>query len=319
MRILFAGNPKIAVPSLAATAALGPSGIELVGVLTNPDRPGRRGGKPEPSPVSAAASLLSETRGGLPPIPRFKPERLDCATLDLFADSAPDLLVSFAYGHIFSPEVLARFPLGGINIHPSLLPRHRGATPIQAAILNRDLETGVTIQTLAPEPDHGDILAQEKIPLCGRETTACLSRLAGEKAAVLLSRALPHIRDHGLDGVPQQGEVSYCSRIRKEDGVIDWSLSALQIDARVRAFTPWPLSWTRHKDRRLYVLEAAPVDTKADGPAGAVLGVDRERGILVRTGEGAVFLTRLQYESKKALDFRSFLNGAGDILGAVLG
>ncbi|MDR2518664.1 MAG: methionyl-tRNA formyltransferase [Spirochaetaceae bacterium] len=323
MRILFAGNPKIALPSLAAAASLEDAGIELACVLTSPDRPGRRGGNAEPSAVSAAASILSETRRrrGLPPIPQCKPERLDPAAQAAVAEAAPDLLVSFAYGRIFSAGFLGRFPLGGINIHPSLLPRYRGAAPIPAAILHGDKETGVTIQALAPGLDAGDILAQEKIPLNRRETAASLSGIAGEKAAALLSRTLLHIRDTGLlRGVPQRGDASYCSCIRKEDGVVDWSSPALAIDAKIRAFTPWPLSWTYHKGRRLFVLEASPAGGGGAAAApGAVLGVDAARGILVQTGGGVLGLTRLQYQAKKALDFRPFLNGARDILGAALG
>jgi methionyl-tRNA formyltransferase len=333
MRILFAGNPKIGIPALEASSPLKTPGVELAGVLTNPDRPSRRGGKPEPSAVSAAASLLSETlRGqGYPPLVQLKPDALDRTALDMIAaiERPPDLLVSFAYGSLFSPEFLALFPLGGINIHPSLLPRYRGAAPIPAAILNRDKETGVTIQTLAPEMDAGAVLLQEKILLSGRETAASLSETAAQKAGVMLSQALGALLKDGKDGLrgsPQQGNVSYCPRISKAEGAITFSWSAEEIDARIRAFTPWPLSWTRHKDRRLFILEAAAVIETAEtaearrGPVpGAVLGADEARGILVQTGYGILGVTRLQYQAKKALDWRAFLNGAHGILHAVLG
>jgi methionyl-tRNA formyltransferase len=335
MRILFAGSPRIAIPSLEALVNLQLAGeaYTLVGVLTNPDVLRGRHGTPEPIEVSAAATLFSERlkSEGHPQILLFKPEKLSSEIRESLAHLKPDILVSFAYGHIFGPQFLSLFPLGGINIHPSLLPKYRGPSPIQAAILNRDRETGITIQTIASEIDTGTILLQERFPLNGRETAASLNDLVAWKAAALLPVALQRLADGPIQGQPQDNrEVSYCSFISKGDGCIDWSLAAAVIDARIRAFTPWPLSWTFHKGQYLYILEGAPYKRgetlikkvekveKAAKP-GTVLGVDEEEGILVQTGDGVFGITRLQYRAKKALAWRAFLNGARDFLNTSLG
>jgi methionyl-tRNA formyltransferase len=226
MRILFAGSPRIAIPSLEALVNLQLAGeaYTLVGVLTNPDSFRGRHGIPEPIEVSAAATLFSERlkSEGHTQILQFKPEKLSAEIRESLARLKPDILVSFAYGHIFGPQFLALFPLGGINIHPSLLPKYRGPSPIQAAILNRDRETGITIQTIAPEIDTGTILLQEGFPLNGRETTASLNDLVARTAAALLPVARQKLADGSIQGQPQDNrEVSYCSFISKGDSYID--------------------------------------------------------------------------------------------------
>jgi methionyl-tRNA formyltransferase len=293
------------------------AGFELAGLLTNPDTPKGRHGKPEPTEAAAAMGACNSA------IPILKPEKLDAAAREQAAALKADMLVSFAYGRIFGPKFLALFPLGGINIHPSLLPKYRGPTPIPAAILNRDSETGITIQKLALEMDSGDILAQECFGLSGRETTASLGALAAGKAAEMLPLLLAAIARGTAQGRPQNhAEASYCSLIAKEAGLICWSKSALEIDAQIRAYTPWPLCWTMHEDRQLFILKAEPADLPAapEGQRpGTVLGIDKRRGILVQTGEGALVLAELQYAAKKALDWRSFINGVRNFSGANLG
>jgi len=333
MRILFAGAPAIAVPSLRAISEmeLEGAGVTLAGVLSNPDRP-RRHGQAEPTDVSAAAFALDAIRNekGFPSIPQLKPEKLDARAREEVAALAPELLVSFAYGRIFGPRFLALFPLGGINIHPSLLPKYRGASPIPAAILNRGKKTGVCIQKLAVEMDSGDILASLKIELSGRETTASLSETAGEKAALLLRELLLDFGPRAAAAKPQAGEAVYCLQIKKEEGLIDWGRSAAEIEARIRAFTPWPLSFTRRGKDTLIILEAecvaahaAPVaavktETNAVVPPGTVLGTD-SRGILIQTGDGVLAVTRLQWQTKKALDWKAFCNGERGFVGVRLG
>jgi methionyl-tRNA formyltransferase len=341
VRILYAGSPAIAVPALEALGdmtleAEGRRDIGLAGVLTNPDRPRGRRGSPQPTDVGAAAEALSRrfAARGLP-LPVIKPESLKSEARELAAALKPDLLVSFAYGRIFGPRFLALFPLGGINIHPSLLPKYRGPTPIPQAILAGDRETGITIQRLALEMDSGDILVQERMPLNGRETTGALGVLMARKAAELLPPLLRALEAGNPEARPQDHrEASYCSLIAKEDGLIDWGGAAPGIDAKIRAYNPWPLSWTCHGKERLYILEAEPYGEEGcppvpgkDGtgqnpsgsPAGLVLGVDKRRGILVQTGNGVLALKVLQYQAKKALEWRAFLNGARNFIGACLG
>ena len=368
MRILFAGSPGIAVPALEALAAICDSGkgFTLAGLLTNPERARGRGGKIEPGECAAALRRISVS------IPIIDPEKLDAAAREQAAALMPDLLVSFAYGKIFGPKFLALFPLGGINIHPSLLPKYRGPAPIPAAILNRESETGITIQRLAAEMDSGDILAQEALPLDGRETTASLSETAAHRAAAMLPGVLRGIADGTVQARPQyHGMATYCSLLAKEDGVIDWNNSAAEIEARIRAFDPWPLCQTRHGELELFILRAevlgalrgcppqrggacnkvqasdpstssasdafigstpkyiasetpSPVRALSSGggeasPPGQVLGKDRDKGILIQTGDGILAVSELQYRAKKALDWKSFLNGARNFTGARLG
>ena len=318
MRVLFAGSPAIAVPSLEAIAALSGEGFTLAGLLTKADSPKRRSSKPEPTECAAATAAQS--------IPLLKPEKLDSAVREQTAALNADLLVSFAYGKIFGPKFLALFPLGGINIHPSLLPQYRGPTPIPAAILNRETVTGITIQRLAAEMDSGDILVQETVPLSGRETTASLSETMAKKAAELLPATLRDIAGGTLTARPQDhGAATYCSLIKKEDGLIDWSRSAAEIDAQIRAFDPWPLSWTTHGDLQLFVLKAEALNSAPENadnaPAlpGQVLGKLKDKGILIQTGKGILAVSELQYRTKKALEWNSFLNGARNFMGAKLG
>ena len=330
MRILFAGSPAIAVPALEAVAAMDGSGFELAGLLTKADSPKGRRGTPEPTECAIAAQQL-----GARPIPLLKPEKLDGAAREQVAVLKPDILVSFAYGKIFSPQFLGLFPMGGINIHPSLLPKYRGATPIPAAILGREAVTGITIQRLAAEVDSGDILVQETVPLNGRETTARLSEIMAEKAAALLPAALRGIADGSLQGKPQDhSAATYCSLIEKENGLIDWNRSAVEIDAHIRAFDPWPLSWTRvlknpvHGDTaaeeavQLFILQAEALENFPPTPPqrpGYVLGKDANKGILIQTGEGILAVTKLQYRTKKALEWKAFLNGSQNFIGVRLG
>ncbi len=332
MRLVFAGSPSIAVPALEALVAdqLSDGLTELVAVLTNPDSRKGRKGTAEPTEVGARAAELQEQlrKGGKPPFVILKPEKLNGEVREIVASLQPDILVSYAYGHIFGPKFLGLFPQGGINIHPSLLPKYRGATPIPAAILNRDRETGITIQTLALQMDAGDILVQERIELSGRETTESLSRWAALRGAALLLPVLRGLAEGTLEKKPQNdSEATYCSVISKEYGWIDWNHRAIDIDAQIRAYTPWPLCATHHAGQVLYILSAFPIPTPDTDlmPAmsgqdlpGMVLGIDKKAGILVQTGEGLLAIQKLQYATKKALDWASFLNGAKHFIGARL-
>ena len=338
MRILFAGSPDIAVPSLLALSEMecGGEKIELAGVLTNTDSAQGRKGILLPTEVSAAAAGLSRSRQelGFSPILQFKYEKLDVHARKEIAALKCDLLVAFAYGRLFGPKFLALFPKGGINIHPSLLPRHRGPSPIPAAILARDKETGITIQKLVREMDAGDILAREKITLDIRETTASLSEKSAIKAAEMLRPLLLRLASGAVHAEPQQGEPTYCSLITREMGIINWNLSALEIDAQVRAYYPWPLCFTGWEGEELYILEGSAQKKETCGSSllssqknhpgfakplpGLVECIDRVHGILIQTGDGLYAVSRLQRRAKKALDWKDFLNGARGFIGSRL-
>jgi methionyl-tRNA formyltransferase len=321
VRILFAGSPDIAVPSLVRLSFE----HEIVGVLTNPESAQGRGRELAGTAVAqAAVSLWGDA------VPVLQPERLGAEAREMIAPLKADILVSYAYGKIFGPKFLALFPRGGVNVHPSLLPRFRGPAPIPSAILAHDRETAITVQRLALEMDSGDILGQEVLPLAGTETTEDLSEVAAIMGADLLSRVLEKIELGEEDPRPQEGEPVYCSLLKKEDGLVDWSAGVLDIDAKIRAFYPWPGAFSYLKGQRLNLLESFPYPgvTFAAGPAsldfespapGTVLGLDKSRGIMVQTVDGLLALRRLQVQHKKALPYREFANGMRDLAGAALG
>jgi methionyl-tRNA formyltransferase len=318
--------------------------LHLAGILTNSDSAQGRKSAFVPTEISAAATALSaERQENIPPLIQIKPEKLDAHTREQVAALRCDLLVSFAYGRIFGPKFLSLFPLGGINIHPSLLPKYRGPSPINAAILAQDSETGITIQKLGPKMDAGDILAQERIALTGKETAASLGEIVSVRAARMLRELIPAIGRGSVNPRPQEGEPVYCSLIKKEQGRLDWNLGAAEIDARVRAYNPWPLCFTHWNGEELYILEGsalggmdAAVSTaladecetfvQAENPhgcgfsakvPGTVVCTD-EHGILIQTGVGVYAVSRLQRKAKKALDWKDFLNGSRDFIGSRL-
>lgn len=317
MRVLFAGTPEIAVPSLDAVA----SRHEVAGVLTAPDREAGRGRKPEPPPVKLKAEALGLTV--------LQPERLDAAAREEVSRLHPEILVVVAYGRIFGPKFLSLFPTGGINLHPSLLPRWRGPSPIPAAILAGDGTTGITVQRLAERMDAGDILVQVQVPLSGTETTASLTRYAADRGAELVLEALSGLEHGTLAGVPQnEADASYCRLITKADGVVRWEESAAAIERMIRAYDPWPRARTVWNGVGLSLLSGGvytggTVPRERDRPGspvpGEVLGIDTREGILVQTGDGILAVRELQLQAKKALEWRAFLNGVRDFIGTVLG
>ena len=318
--MLFAGSPDIAVPSLVRVSFE----HEIVGVLTNPPSAKGRGLSLEPTPVALTAEAVLGDRS-----PVLSPERLGAEARESVAALKPDILVSFAYGRIFGPKFLSLFPKGGVNVHPSLLPRHRGPAPIPAAILAGDRETAISVQRLALEMDSGDILGQLRLPLAGTETAEDIGEVAAIMGADLLSQVLEQIEAGREEARPQEGEPSYCSMLRKEDGLVDWAAPLLDIDAKIRAFYPWPGAFTYFRGMRLNILDAFPYPhvTFAAGPSsldfedpgpGTMLGLDKSRGIMVQTRDGLLALRRLQIQQKKALHYREFANGIRNLVGALL-
>jgi len=342
MKVLFAASPAIAIPSLKALCNI--NDIELVGVLTNPDTAKGRSGALLPTEVGEAAEELLAVSNKKFTI--LKPFKLDADAREQVAALKPDLLVSFAYGRLFGPKFLSLFPLGGINIHPSLLPKYRGPSPIQAAILNRDTETGISIQTLAQEMDSGDIIDVKYLQIMKGETTLSLSQRVSQEAALMLPDIFIKLKDiigFASDAlsiknalysagftVQNNSDASYCKLFSRKDAVIDWKKSALEIDAAVRAFNPPPFCRTIHKEKELLILEACALDDFAQvdlqrngnlptGEPGKVLGTDENYGILIQTGDGILAVTKLQYQNKKAHFWRDFLNGALEFPGSQLG
>lgn len=344
VRVLYAGSPDASAKTFSLLAQ-NATDYEIVGVLTNPASAQGRHKTPVPTAVATAAG----ERG----IPVFTPEHLDAACREQIAAISPDILVCFAYGHIFGPKFLALFKCGGINLHPSLLPKYRGATPVNAAILNGDAQTGITVQRLALAMDEGDILVQEIVALHGMETAGSLLDYCALRGAELIKNVLVHCAKYGVlpNGTAQQGEASYTKVIAKDDCRIDWGKSAKKIEAHVRAYSPVPSAWTLADGEQLKILEAhvalGDVEHGADGenfaceagttygrkdaawengsagknlaaPSGTVLSFHKKHGIFVKTGDGMLAVTKLQKQGKKAMDAAAFMNGARNFVGMQL-
>jgi len=314
MRILFAGTPPMAVPSLEKLARE----LGVAGALTAPDQPVGRGHVLCPSAVKQAALGLG--------VPVLTPASLDESAIGAVKELTPDLLVVVAYGKIFKKKFLDLFPLGGINLHPSLLPLYRGPSPITAAILAGDNETGVTVQKLAMRFDTGDTLAQARVPLDGTETTGSLTDALSRAGADLLLKVTRDIADgHPPVAAPQdESRASYCGLVGKEDGLLDWNAPASLIERKVRAYDPWPRARTSLNGSSLLLLKTSVHPGTLSRAAGApipgeVLAADEEAGILVQTGQGVLRIERLQVQFKKPLDWRSFLHGHPDLPGVRLG
>ena len=323
IKILFAGSPEAAKKTLeilsqaARTDSPDNAIFEIAGVLSNP--PSAKGRHKEliPTPVAAYAQTQN--------IPVFTPEHLDAAAREVIAPLGADLLVSFAYGHIFGPKFLSLFPLGGINLHPSLLPKYRGCTPVPAAILNRDKETAVTVQTLSLKMDEGDILAQTLVPLNGSETGESLLNYSAEEGAKLILEVIKKTAKEGNlpAGQPQTGAASYTSIITKEDGRINWKESAAVTEAKIRAYYPDPGCWCMENNSPLRILEARLMpEEKAAAyekePDGKIVDFSKPDGILIKTADGLLAVRKLQRQGKNAMDYKSFMNGARNFIGTVL-
>lgn len=301
-RIVFMGTPDFAVPTLRALIAH----HEVVGVVTQPDRPAGRRSVLTPPPIKGVALDHG--------IDVFQPEKLRkadaIATLKRWEDI--DVYVVAAFGQILPQSVLDIPRLGSINVHASLLPRWRGAAPIQAAILAGDDRTGVTIMRMDEGLDTGPMLLAEAVPI-GPETTASTLH---DTLAVLGARLILRALAEDPPAVPQPDEgVTYAPKLTREDGRIDWSRDAAAIDRQVRALNPWPGTHTRHGDEALKVLGAAPLPERTEAPPGTVLDGGR-----VACGGGTVLrLTRLQRAGRASQDIDAFLRGyplaPGDRLG----
>lgn len=305
MRVLFAGTPGFAVPALVAVAER----FEVCAVLTAPDRPAGRGRRLTPAPVRQEADRL-----GLPVIAS---ERLDDAATQEVAGLRADVLAVAAYGMIFTQRFLDRFPRGAVNVHPSLLPRFRGAAPIPAAILAGDRETGVTIQRVVRRLDSGPILAARIHPLDGTETTGTLTEALAETGAELLVEALTGMQRGTVTEEPQvEEQATYCAKVAAADARIDWNVhDAAAIERMVRAYDPWPRAHCRLGKRRLNLLAARLSADLPPGVPGQIARVDGRQGILVHTARGTLGVTELQLEGRRAMDWKSFANGYGELAG----
>jgi methionyl-tRNA formyltransferase len=311
-RIIFLGTPAFAVPVLRMLhEQSSTANWQVVAAGMQPDRPAGRGRQVAASPVKQYA-----VEQGIPVV-QPKSLRKDPAAVAELAALAPDLIVVAAYGLILPPSVLALPTFGCINVHASLLPAYRGASPITAAILDGRSETGVTIMLMDEGMDTGPSLCQSTEPLLAHDTTASLSERLAAKGAQLLIETLPDWLSGRIAPVAQgdlPGEVSTCRLIEKEDGRIDWTRPAVFIERMVRAYTPWPHAHSLWRGEVFKVLEAEVVAGKAS--PGRVTAT--ALGPAVGTGEGLLLLKSVQAAGKRAMPAAAFANGAAGFAGGEL-
>ena len=296
-RIVFMGSPDFAAIALKRLA----QDFNVVGVVTQPDRRAGRGKKLVSPPVKVVADELD--------IPTIQPHRVrDDEAMDELRRFAPDLIVVAAYGQILRPELLNLPPLGCINIHGSLLPRWRGAAPIQASILAGDAETGITIMRMDEGIDTGDMLSMRTLPIADDDTAGTLFDKLAPLGAELLVETLPQYLAGEItpEAQPETG-ATYAAMLKKEDGLLDFSHTAAELERRVRAFSPWPGTFFEWNGAPLKV-HRAHVNTAHPNPgSGTKLTVE---GVpAVGTGAGVLVLDEIQPAGKKPMDGKSFLAG----------
>ena len=302
MRVVFLGTPEFAAIPLAALARDGR--YELVGVVTQPDRPAGRGRAPEPPPVKRKVAELSLD------IPVLQPETLrDSAAVETLAALRPDIGVVAAYGEILRKSVLAIPPLGYLNIHPSLLPRHRGPAPVVGAILSGDDATGVTIMLLESKMDAGPILAQRRVPLPPGARADALTTELFELGAEMLVETLAGYAAGAIAPVPQDDEqATYTKMLQKSDGIVDWGAPAVQIERMARAYHPWPGAQTTWRGQPLKIVAARPHPGWA-GPEPPGTLLDRSDGAWVAAGAGALELLVVQPAGKREMPADAWRRG----------
>ena len=312
MRVVYMGTPDFAVRPLKAIAE---AGYEVVGVYTQPDKQKGRGRKFQASDVKIAAQELG--------LNVYQPETLktDEAVSELEA-LKPDIIIVAAYGQILTEKVLNIPKYGCVNIHASLLPKYRGASPIEASIINGDEKTGVTIMYMEKGLDTGDMISQGEIEI-GRHNTESLTIELSKIGAELIVEAMKAIEAGTADRIPQNDDEStYAGKLTKAMGELDFSKSAAELERLIRGLYPWPCAYTFDGERSLKIIDAEVVEDPSgmeDGDPGQVICVNKKK-LVVKCGEGALSILKLQPEGKKAMDLPAFMNGnkveVGDKFGA---
>ncbi len=321
MSLLFIGTPDFAAPSLRRLAS---DGYRISAVVTQPDRPAGRGRAARPPAIKLVAQELGLSV--LQPRSLRAPE-----TVRELRDLRPEVIVAVAYGQILRQEVLDIPPRGVVNVHPSLLPRWRGASPVQAAILAGDEVTGVTIMLMDAGTDSGPILSQRPFPIDSAATAGSLTGELSGIGADLLSETLPTWLDgHLRPRLQNSSAATACPLLRKDDGAMDWSLPASEIWRRVRAYNPWPGAFTHFAEESINIWSAWPLDDVISAEPGTVVRITPDQqgrlpalahdaSFAVQTGRGLLAVLELQRAGRRRLRSADFLRGMPGVLGARLG
>lgn len=302
LKVVFAGTPEFAAEALTALIN---SEHEVIAVYTQPDRPAGRGRKLKASPVKEVAEKYN--------LPIYQPESLKSESdQQQLRELNPDVMIVAAYGLIL-PQVVLDIPrMGCLNIHASLLPRWRGAAPIQRAILAGDTETGITIMQMNAGLDTGDMLSTSTCPIEPSETAGSLHDKLATLGASSLLKTLDQLLSGKIKAVKQDdSQASYAHKLEKQEAQLDWTLSAEQLDRQIRAFNPWPVAFFLVDDQTVRVWDAEIIDKQ--GAAGTVLQADKN-GVDIACGHNSLRLLKLQPPGKKAMDVASFLNGRSEWL-----
>ena len=309
MRVVFMGTPDFAVPALEAIIA---AGHEVVLVVTQPDKPKGRSGQLQISDVKACAVKHN--------IPVFQPEKIrEKENVEYLKKTEADIYVVAAFGQIVSQDILDIPKYGCVNIHASLLPKYRGASPIQQSILDGESVTGVTIQQMNIGVDTGDILSQRKYVIAKEETGGSLFEKLSKMGAELITDTLDRLKKGEIVPVAQdESKATKCGKLKKDMGKIDWTEDATKIERYVRGLNPWPSAYTFYKGKQLKIWKAEVTERKADSVCSEVTGLDKN-SITVACGKDALKIYEVQLEGKKRMPVSAFLLGynisAGDRFG----
>ena len=314
LKVVFMGTPDFAVPSLREIFK-NPA-FQVAGVVTQPDRPKGRGNKLTAPPVKKAALELG--------VEVYQPKSVNTPeAYTKLVEWKPDLIAVVAFGQILKPNVLELPPLGCINVHASLLPKYRGAAPIQWAIINGETKTGVTTMFMEQGLDTGDIILQEELEILPEETSGELHDRLAVMGSHLLLRTLQLLAEGAALRRPQEdSEASYCPTIKREHEVIHWDKSAVQVVNHIRGLNPWPGSYTTLEEKTVKIWRASVSDRNGnmaeDAVPGQVVNVEN-KGIIVQTGKGQIVIEELQLQNRSRMSAEEFLRGNSIQPGKVLG
>jgi len=308
LKIVFMGTPDFSVPPLKI---LDQGSHQVCLVVTQPDRPKGRGKKMTPPPVKEAAITMGYRV--------IQPEKVNTGEFKAaMEDIKPDLFVVVAFGHILSQEILNIPSLGAVNIHASLLPKYRGAAPIQWAVINGERETGVTAMFMDKGMDTGDIILTSKVEIAHDDTAGSLHDKLAEAGAVLLDKTLKAIEAGSIMPVPQdKTRATYAPPLKKNDGLIDWTKSANTIECFIRGMNPWPGAFTFFNEKRLRIFKALPLDIKTSEVPGTVIAGFPDE-LRIAAGKGVLSILEIQGASGKRLAVKDFLLGCHIHGGTVL-
>lgn len=303
MRVVFMGTPDFSVGTLKALAA---AGHEIAGVVSQPDKPKGRGKNLQPTPVKEAAMELG--------LPVYQPKKVrDPEFLEVLKELNPEVIVVVAFGQLIPKSILELAPYGCINVHASLLPKYRGAAPIQWAVIDGEPETGVTIMRMDEGLDTGDMISKVTVSVSADETGGSLFDKLSEAGAKLLVETLPSLEEGTavFEKQPEESPTAYAGMIKKSMGDLDWNRPAEELERLIRGLNPWPSAYTKLDGKTLKIWKAQVLEEKEEEEKqmpGTILSTDQQE-FKVKTGKGILKITELQLEGKKRMDTSSFLRG----------